>query len=69
MKRGPEMRPWFPRNCAVREFTADGVPVGRCMCFVGHGYVCPRHGNVVKVQERYIRTGELTNERDLAGER
>lgn len=50
--------------CAIREFTADGVNVGRCYHFVGRGTVrtCPRHGNVTEVQRRYRETGKLTDD-------
>ena len=50
------------KNCAVMEVTADGVRVGRCWAFVGHDYICPRHGNVRRVQEDYAHTGKLTDE-------
>jgi hypothetical protein len=56
--------PWMPNNCAVREHTADGVSVGRCMFFVKDG-VCPRHGDVRKVQEHLITEGTLTNDHEL----
>ena len=41
------------RNCAVREMTADGVPVGRCWCYLSEGDICPRHGNVKAIMEKY----------------
>jgi len=54
----------FARACAVRERTADGVSVGRCWHRVVDGR-CERHGDVRAVQERYTRTGQLTDERDF----
>ena len=57
------------KNCAVREFTADGVSVGRCMHYVGDADVCPRHGNVAEVQSRYLATGKLTNDNPAEGGR
>lgn len=37
----------FPRNCPVRETTADGDSVGRCWFWLGDdGNTCPRHGDV-----------------------
>jgi hypothetical protein len=48
----------------VREFTADGVSVGRCYYHVVDNK-CPRHGDVSAVQEHYKKTGKLTNEGDL----
>ena len=51
----------LPDNCAVRELTADGVSVGRCMFYVRDGQ-CPRHGDVRAVQAHYRETGELTDE-------
>lgn len=53
----------MPYNCAVREFTADGVSVGRCWHYVGLERTCPRHGDVSVVQDHYAATGELTDER------
>lgn len=49
-------------NCAVLERTADGVAVGRCMFHVGNADVCPRHGDVSKVQEHYRETGQLSED-------
>lgn len=53
-----------PRACAVRERTADGVSVGRCWFNVVDGR-CPRHGDVTAVQERFAKTGRLTDETEL----
>ena len=50
------------RNCAIREFTADGVSVGRCWHYLGYTNVCPRHGDVAAVQQHFVETGELTND-------
>jgi hypothetical protein len=50
-------------NCAIREYTADGVAVGRCWFYLRDG-VCPRHGDVKDVQERYKASGELTDSRE-----
>ena len=50
------------KNCAIREFTADGVSVGRCMHYVGDDYICPRHGDVREVQRKWVETGKLTDE-------
>ena len=55
--------------CAVREFTAGGVSVGRCMHYVGNDFVCPRHGDVRNVQDQFRSTGRLTNEMDLEATR
>jgi hypothetical protein len=55
----------MPKNCAVREITADGRNVGRCCFYVGDDNVCPRHGRVADVQQHYVETGELTDERKL----
>lgn len=52
----------FLRNCAVRERTADGVSVGRCWFYVGAECVCPRHGDVRKVQAHYATTGKLSED-------
>lgn len=49
-------------NCAILERTGDGRAVGRCWFYVGEDCVCPRHGDVVAVQEHYAKTGELTDE-------
>lgn len=35
-----------PRNCAVKERTGDGVPVGPCCFYLENGTTCPRHGRV-----------------------
>jgi hypothetical protein len=50
--------------CAVRQFTADGVSVGRCWYTVTAG-MCPLHGDVAGVQKRFAETGELTDETKL----
>jgi hypothetical protein len=50
------------RNCPIREFTADGVPVGRCW-FYCHDGVCERHGDVSVELKLYNETGKLTDER------
>jgi len=52
----------FDQNCAIREFTADGVSVGRCWFYVGYNDYCPRHGDVHKIQEKYRLTGFLTDD-------
>lgn len=54
-----------PKNCAVRQYTADGVPVGRCWYYVGEDNVCPIHGDVAEIQKRLAETGKLTDERTL----
>lgn len=42
-----EMGADLPRNCPVRERTADGDPAGRCCFWLGEdGNTCPRHGDV-----------------------
>ena len=46
--------------CAIREYTANGVSIGRCWHYVGLDYVCPIHGDVRVVQEHYLATGKLT---------
>lgn len=51
-----------PCNCAVKERTADGVSVGRCWFHTneeGGRLICPRHGDVTTIQERFKQTGEL----------
>lgn len=58
-------RIFFENLCAIRERTADGKPVGRC-CFPVKDGRCPRHGDVLAVQERYRSAGELTDEREHA---
>jgi hypothetical protein len=63
-KRVPYAGPGNATACAVRERTADGVSVGRCW-FTTEAGVCPRHGDVSKVQAEYARTGRLTDEGDL----
>lgn len=50
--------------CAVREYTADLVSVGRCWFQVVDG-ACPRHGDVREVQKRFAETGRLTDEYEL----
>lgn len=35
-----------PYNCAVKERTGDGVPVGPCCYYLDNGTTCPRHGKV-----------------------
>lgn len=61
-KRDKRLPPLAPNNCAIREHTADGVPVGRCWHFVRDGQ-CPRHGDVTAVQRHYAETGKLTDDR------
>lgn len=56
-----------PYACAVREYTADGVCVGRCWYTVVNG-ICPRHGNVKAVQEMFKETGKLTDSFKLKAE-
>ncbi|KKN19816.1 hypothetical protein LCGC14_0942000 [marine sediment metagenome] len=53
----------FDKNCAVMERTADGQALGRCWFYVGDRNVCPRHGDVQKVQEHFVETGHLTDRR------
>ena len=60
--------PWMPNNCAVLEQTGDGITCGRCFFYVVDG-VCPRHGDVRAVQERYKTTGKLTLEDKLEASR
>lgn len=50
------------RNCPIREFTADGVSVGRCWFYCPDG-VCERHGDVTIELKFYNETGKLTDER------
>ena len=52
----------FHMNCAVLERTADGDSVGRCWFYLGEDFICPRHGNVRLIQERYEETGKCTDE-------
>jgi len=57
----------FPKSCAIREFTGDGVSVGRCWFHVGDNDVCPRHGDVREVMTRHRETGKLTDDPRRAG--
>lgn len=52
----------MPNNCAIREFTADHVSVGRCCHGLAEGDVCPRHGDVSDAMELYRSYGSLTSE-------
>lgn len=49
----------FINNCPILEFTADGIPVGRCWYYLKNN-ICPRHGNVALERDRYIKTGKLS---------
>lgn len=49
-------------NCPIREFTADGVPVGRCWFHLPDGKTCPRHGNVGNAVRIFTETGKLTDD-------
>ena len=65
MKRLPPSTttiPYMLRNCAVREHAGDGTSVGRCWHWVGEALVCPRHGNVARVQAHYEATGKLVDD-------
>ena len=53
---------WDDVCCPIREFTADGVNVGRCWFHLSGGKTCPRHGNVSEAVERYKATGKLTDD-------
>ena len=64
-RRGQKLEALMDKNCAVREFTGDGVSVGRCMHYVGTNSICPRHGDVSAVQKRYVETGKLTDSTEL----
>jgi hypothetical protein len=55
----------IPRNCAVRQYTADGRPVGRCYHHTGTDFVCQTHGDVAAVQRHFADTGQTTDERTL----
>ena len=58
----PPTEEWFPPgNCTVRERTADGVSVGRCMFFCPKG-ICPRHGDVRAQITHWRQTGELSED-------
>ena len=68
MKRLPPSQttiPYMLRNCAVRQYTADGTPVGRCFYYLDDGHTCPRHGDVARVQAHYEATGKLVDDFDL----
>jgi hypothetical protein len=41
----------FPNNCAVKEYTADGVYVGPCEYYLTNGTTCSRHGVVKQVKQ------------------
>ena len=61
-KSDPPKVEWFPPgNCPVRERTADGVSVGRCMFFCPKG-ICPRHGDVRAQITHWRKTGELSED-------
>jgi hypothetical protein len=62
-KKDQKLEVLTDKNCAVREFTADGISVGRCLHYVGNDNMCPRHGDVSAVQEKYVKTGQLTDDR------
>jgi hypothetical protein len=65
-KKVPAPAERYPSNaCAVRERTADLVSVGRCWFNLEPGDVCPRHGDVREVMQRYRSCGKLTDELDL----
>lgn len=52
----------FDRNCAVRQRTGDGKSVGRCWHYTDEAdgnLTCPFHGDVTKIQEHFVSTGEL----------
>ena len=51
----------FVNNCPIREYTADGVSVGRCWAPLTDGH-CPRHGDVRMAQAFYRVTGRLTDD-------
>ena len=49
----------FADNCPIREYTADGVSVGRCWMWLGGTKFCLRHGNVTEAVQH---SGELTDD-------
>ena len=52
-------------NCPIIEQTADGVPCGRCYCFLNvgpNGWICPRHSDVEDEGRRFQQTGHTTLE-------
>lgn len=51
-------------NCPIMERTGDDTPVGRCWYYLYDGK-CQRHGDVSEAQQKYIRTGKLTDEKEL----
>ena len=55
-------RPIQPGNCALRMYTGDGAPVGRCWHWLGGTDTCPTHGDVKEAMERYRSTGKLIDE-------
>ena len=52
----------FSTNCPINERTADGDLVGRCWFYLPDGYTCPRHGDVTKAIELWVKSGRLTSE-------
>lgn len=57
----PKLVENFAGNCPVRQFTADGVNVGRCWHYIGDTQICPVHGDV---SEAVKRLPKLTDEMD-----
>jgi hypothetical protein len=51
-------------NCPILERDGDGKSVGRCWYYLEDGK-CPRHGDVKEASNKYAKTGELTDEKDL----
>ena len=66
MARVLTTKPYWDHNCAVLEVTGDGETCGRCWYYVGEKDVCPRHGDVSDVMQKYRETGKLTLETEMS---
>lgn len=62
---GMSKKPVDWNNCPILEETGDGRPCGRCWYWLGKAGICPRHGDVTKWRDRYVKTGRLTPEREM----
>ena len=61
-RKDQKLTPLMQDNCPIRERTADGVSVGRCMHYLGEKRMCPIHGDVSVQREHFIMTGELSED-------
>lgn len=60
--RPARLAPELVNNCPIRERTADGISVGRCLFYIGPNWICPRHGDVAAARLAYMETGKLQEE-------